>query len=44
MELKISEINMNCKAQDRELAGFLFDKLKGEDIIIFTEIVTGKWL
>ena len=42
MELKISEINMNCKAQDRELAGFLFDKLKGEDIIIFTEIVTGK--
>ena len=41
MELKISEINMNCKAQDRELAGFLFDKLQGEDIIIFTEIVTG---
>ena len=41
MELKISEINMNCKAQDRELAGFLFDKLKCEDIIIFTEIVTG---
>lgn len=43
MKLKISEINMNCQAKNRQWENFIFDYLRDEDIIIFTEIVAKKY-